>query len=900
MPWGLASGPTKAAALVGAAALVALPFWIGHGIRARSSAASTTAASLDSAPERASATPDADAGPRTASSSGNRAALGAACVVRAHVTRGRLGALAGAPVHARLYGYSPPDTVLLEEELTSDANGDVAWNLAPPMATVRVELVASPADHLPDTTGQLLARGTLAPHVLLLTCLPLDAELAGTVRGPAGTPVAGVIVSLGKERHVVSDADGRYRLRVASQQTEHSLYAAATTPLVAHLDLAPFRSGESRSLDVELVPGLVIQGNVRDERGAPVTDARVSGSFWLEYVGAPFGATTSDANGRFELVLEPDESYIQLTARHPGFAPTELEKALRRSDHPFGLDPQRIEVVLRTGAQASGRVSDPDGRPIEGALVYLSAFFHDNAVTDPDGRFTLASLPHGKVTLTALQPGRASRDVELDLTTRDAASDVEFVLTPGAPLTGRVRDGEDRPVPWAIVTCSPQRICADEEGRFVFESVPVTAKHVYVEAPGFANAELELDGAREDLVVRMAPSAALAGRVVDATTGAPIPRFTLRLLDPEENDHPEWMPSDWTDGIAQADPAGLWRLEAAFPPGREIGVEVRADGHAPALAAGLVTTLASDSEACVLRLVGSTRVFGQVVDAETGEPIAGARIERSTPGLQARDDPSTQTDAQGRFELRNVPTGPMSLMVRRITFADVLDGPFVVAGTVERRIELDHGATIVGQLLDPEGNPLADQDVLLRASTRNGPSNWTYRTDRDGRFRFANLPGADYTIAYEQRREVEAGTPTDSAALGTLSSLGYVQQLPNTSEAVSLDLVDAVRLLDHGTREIVLQAHGEAALSGTLAFDGELPEIVPVALVLLDDDGRPTPRARGTFAERGAFRFTHLAAGRYELRADVALSKDARAAGSETVEVPEFGEVRARLTLARP
>ncbi len=70
---------------------------------------------------------------------------------------------------------------------------------------------------------------------------------------------------------------------------------------------------------------------------------------------------------------------------------------------------------LFTSVQASeaslrGRVTDPDGRPVAGAEVFISGATVSplRARTDADGRFTLAPLPPGRYTVLASAPGLVS------------------------------------------------------------------------------------------------------------------------------------------------------------------------------------------------------------------------------------------------------------------------------------------------------------------------------------------------------------------------------------------------------------------------------------------------------------------------------------------------------------
>jgi hypothetical protein len=363
-------------------------------------------------------------------------------------------------------------------------------------------------------------------------------------------------------------------------------------------------------------------------------------------------------------------------------------------------------------------------------------------------------------------------------------------------------------------------------------------------------------------------------------------------MDPEGLERrPAGLP--WTDPLVAADPSGEWELAASFPAGVPVAIEVRADGYAPALAPRIVSAL--EPETCVLELVRSTRVTGTVVDASNGAPVEGARVEASTRPLATREHPQVRTDAAGRFELLDLPSGPTTLLVEHIAFAPARDGPFQLSGAAERSIALDHGATVTGRLLDAGGNPRAAEDVTLSRVDARSSFHWTTRTNAEGRFVISNLLPGEYRLAWK-RWEV-AGDLGGSRSSVTLSSLGYTEHLPTASRIVSLDLVDALTLTEHETVEVLLQPHGRASLEGVLLAAVALPDHVAVALVRLGEDGQPLAEARGTFAERGVFRFDHLAAGAYELCAEVTLREGLTLSSRARVEVPAEGRAAASLEL---
>jgi protocatechuate 3,4-dioxygenase beta subunit len=67
----------------------------------------------------------------------------------------------------------------------------------------------------------------------------------------------------------------------------------------------------------------------------------------------------------------------------------------------------RVDVDLGQGSEVSGRVSDPDGKPLDGAEVKISfggdAWRAHGAVTDSEGRYAVRGLPDGPAHLSVLR-----------------------------------------------------------------------------------------------------------------------------------------------------------------------------------------------------------------------------------------------------------------------------------------------------------------------------------------------------------------------------------------------------------------------------------------------------------------------------------------------------------------
>jgi hypothetical protein len=209
-----------------------------------------------------------------------------------------------------------------------------------------------------------------------------------------------------------------------------------------------------------------------------------------------------------------------------------------------------------------------------------------------------------------------------------------------------------------------------------------------------------------------------------------------------------------------------------------------------------------------------------VLDKTTGAPVAGGRVTtfdalRPLSGgheYEARN--ATTTDAAGRFELRDVQVGDVSLAFDHRDYPRQTDGPFAtVAGAVlERTVLMLGSARVHGVLADGEGKPVAGAKLALeflgpQQIKRGG------KTGAHGEFAFGfGLIAGSYRL----ERVFEPG---DGPCLVAV-----------TEVELELGADREVRLAPLGTCELTV------AVGGGLA----LPPKTMIQLSFAGPDGRPT------------------------------------------------------------
>ena len=161
---------------------------------------------------------------------------------------------------------------------------------------------------------------------------------------------------------------------------------------------------------------------------------------------------------------------------------------------------------------------------------------------------------------------------------------------------------------------------------------------------------------------------------------------------------------------------------------------------------------------------GTGTIRGRVVRADTGEPLRRVQVHIDEWNAKDQSGPaSTMTDAQGRYELAQLPAGTYHLKATRGGFVEVEYGqrrPFergrpvdVADGAVLDNINfaMPPGGVVTGRVVDELGEPVAQASVSLarrryvegerRLVGQSGSS-----TDDRGEFRIFGVSPGEYVV----------------------------------------------------------------------------------------------------------------------------------------------------------
>jgi carboxypeptidase family protein len=285
---------------------------------------------------------------------------------------------------------------------------------------------------------------------------------------------------------------------------------------------------------------------------------------------------------------------------------------------------------------------------------------------------------------------------------------------------------------------------------------------------------------------------------------------------------------------------------------------------------------------------GTAVIRGRVVSADNGTPIRRAQVRAQSGELRANR--LVSTDAQGRFEFKDLPAGRWNLTASKAGFMTLRYGqkrsfeagsPIEIADAqvMERAdFALPRGAAITGRIFDEYGDAVANARVqVLRYQTVQGqrrltPAGGGDQTDDTGSYRIYGLAPGDYYISATLRAangpffDDNNNDTTSYAATyypGTGSvveaqriTLGVAQEQPNINFA--LQPVRTVKITGTALNSMgTALSNGMVTLMPADGFGG--PGGGPVLFAFGGGNGRVRPD--------GSFTIANVAPGNYTLMA---------------------------------
>lgn len=519
--------------------------------------------------------------------------------------------------------------------------------------------------------------------------------LSVRVTDDQGAPLAGATVRAqagfgpmpGRGASATTDAQGLARLDgLSSSELTLQVQADGFASHVADVVLGAGDPATARVVVLE--PGASVTGRLVDAAGKPVTkgfvmlEPLVSGPD-VDVSAGPDQRPGPD--GRFRIRGVRKGSW-RLRAHSPGVAPgSATVEVAGRGDVDVG------DVVLAALLGIDVVVQDPDGAPVEGAVVeagqggggmMVAIMAVDSTSegegegpmfmsqrqgrTGVDGRVHLEGLEPGGYTVRATCAPFADGWGEARVVAGQDPDPVIVKLTLGGKVEGRVLPAAGEPAPPPTTSVSLFRrgrempvstVKSGDDGGFVFERVAPGEYRVGLgggmgmgpgPAPKAEWFRVE-DGATVTRTLERPPAGSVEGVVRDAS-GAALAGVEVGLgfLN-------SWHPGDPTveaSRTARTDATGRYRFDGVSP--SRWGLSVRAGERSLAFAVEVAAGATRRDLTLPAEAPGSP-VTVPVMDEGGAEPGARVLLERTDDGPLVRREATTGEDGLARFE--GVPSG---------------------------------------------------------------------------------------------------------------------------------------------------------------------------------------------------------------------------------------------------
>jgi 5-hydroxyisourate hydrolase-like protein (transthyretin family) len=397
---------------------------------------------------------------------------------------------------------------------------------------------------------------------------------------------------------------------------------------------------------------------------------------------------------------------------------------------------------------------------------------------------------------------------------------LQIALSAGASIRGHVVNKDGSPAAEVMVMAENKVANSGPDGSFVVEELepgPVELNFVSVATNGQPQKKT-VTAPANDVKLILAAMRKLSGHVVDASTGAPVQKFTV-----------EASSAAVEYGIPQPFQTTTGEFTIDAPEG-DVSLSVSAAGFAPS---AKTPVDAATADPLTIKLSHGRTLRGHVVD-EKGQPVAGVTFGNVARSWESSGDGDDRplTPADGSFEIRGIP------------FDVDTNVSFEKSGYVkqERKLRAGHddatlditlidGLTVTGHVVDKAGAARAGITVTA-SSVAHGAEMASATTEEDGAFRLEGLASARYDIVVERTPSGERGAVKDVDVAKTHE---IIIRLEKVSTAVIFGRVTG---LDPSDQSPMTQAYvsantaeGESGMSGIDATGNYRIENAPTGMV---------------------------------------------------------------------
>lgn len=571
-------------------------------------------------------------------------------------------------------------------------------------------------------------------------------------------------------------------------QSELDARAVLDTP-----NVAPLRSTDERAAAPAKSPELA----TANAPAAKSSSLLVRVTWWDRTPAARVGLHISQIgaanNGRAQTLAETgaDGTY-RLDGALSGLIVVEPDRGGYGSTSLAPGESGELDIEVPRGADVDGLVTDDRDAPVEGAEIFLHAGMGPGylgfvvARSDAAGRFAIRSVAaHDGALVSARKRGLAPTPENLLEVAEGAQVHVQLVFgAAGVALRGRVVDSRRHAIANATVLigdddavqpvafpdgsrgfeAGPQLARTDEHGAFEFASVAAGVTPIQARAANFAAWRGEVDTARaEPLEIVLEASATLRGTVSDSA-GNRIAGAVLSI----------GLPFEFSGEFVRTESDGSFvLLDAPLGPR-----EIVAEGHLRGRARTVRTFHAGEEQRWDAVVSNGLSLIGHIV--APGRELAGFVVHAETPrDARASFGSNVETDADGRFEIRDCPDDELAVQVfvpGDFAFA-VASVEHVRAGASELSIEIDPAreprSFFTGRVVGPDGAPIAGAELTPTRELGGGTRRYSAGA-AGARFRIGPLPDGTWWLEVRARGFAARRTQPSSVDAGETLDLGDI------------------------------------------------------------------------------------------------------------------------------
>jgi protocatechuate 3,4-dioxygenase beta subunit len=517
-------------------------------------------------------------------------------------------------------------------------------------------------------------------------------------------------------------------------------------------------------------------------------------------------------------------------------------KLIDTGGNPIGNMPVTLEQLQTVDNAVS--VSPQRDRARQTAETNEEGFFEFTGlafgVTDPgtpivnDVPYSVYAKTSRALALEYFVLPEMSKEREIILNFRAAGSIAGRVVDErGAPVSGATIYPEAQENTHSRWLYTPLCVETGNDGLFIFTHLWYGRWQFCVSAAGYAPLVTDfVEVGEENTEFVMRRGASVAGQIVEASTGSPVPGVELYLLLPSG-----LLRGGFARFTATSDANGAYRIDM-IPESSRAWTMALKRGAAWVFAGTPPRFMVEDGRETdlLVEVVRGGAVSGRVYDVDTGQGIANVAIEASLESGRGPSGVEARTDDSGYYRLEGLgeavyliecgqTDGYLPLKPRDKDGLRMLSSGALLAfqPQADQRVasrfgeEIDgidfpvtRGAVITGRVLDMEGRPVANASII---GGHEGDMRWDGGpTGQDGTFEISGFAaGPDFYVGAVR---VEGFAP---AAQGPFY------------------------LTDRGLQDVEFVLEPEGSISG----------------VVVDPAGRPITRARVMASPESEWQFGH-------------------------------------------